>query len=114
MVVHAPLRAAGLLVLGGLIAAGCTDFASPAELTKPTVLAVIAEPPVVAPGEPTDLTAVIVDGSGELTGLPVRWSLIETYRGTKSLPFCAGSNKRVAVKIVDDRGIESLRVIRLE
>ena len=40
--------------------------------------------------------------------------LIETYRGTKSLPFSAGPNKRVAVKIVDDRGIESLRIINLK
>ena len=40
--------------------------------------------------------------------------LIETYRGTKSLPFSAGPNGRVAVKIVDDRGIESLRIISLE
>jgi adenine-specific DNA-methyltransferase len=34
---------------------------------------------------------------------------IEAYRGTVSLPFAPG--KRVAVKIVDDRGIESLRVL---
>lgn len=40
--------------------------------------------------------------------------LIETYRGTVSLPFEAGSNKRIAVKIVDDRGIESLKIIELE
>ena len=40
--------------------------------------------------------------------------LIEAYRGTESLPFSAGKNNRVAVKIVDDRGIESLRVIKLE
>jgi adenine-specific DNA-methyltransferase len=38
---------------------------------------------------------------------------IEAYRGTVSLPFPAGSHKRAAVKIVDDRGIESLRVIDL-
>ena len=37
--------------------------------------------------------------------------LIEAYRGTVSLPFELGDSKRVAVKIVDDRGIESLRVI---
>jgi len=36
---------------------------------------------------------------------------IEAYRGTVSLPFEPGANKRVAVKIVDDRGIESLKVI---
>jgi len=30
--------------------------------------------------------------------------LIEQYRGTVSLPFEPGKNKRIAVKIVDDRG----------
>ncbi len=37
--------------------------------------------------------------------------LIEAYRGTTSLPFEIGENNRVAVKIVDDRGIESLRIL---
>jgi adenine-specific DNA-methyltransferase len=37
--------------------------------------------------------------------------LIEAFRGTESLPFPAGKNKRVAVKIIDDRGIESLRIL---
>ena len=36
--------------------------------------------------------------------------LIEAYRGTVSLPFDSGDNRRIAVKIVDDRGIESLKV----
>lgn len=40
--------------------------------------------------------------------------LIEAYRGTVSLPFAPGSNKRIAVKIVDDRGIESLKVMEVE
>lgn len=39
--------------------------------------------------------------------------LIEQYRGTISLPFEAGVNKRIAVKIVDDRGIESLKIVEL-
>jgi len=39
--------------------------------------------------------------------------LIEAYRGTVSLPFAAGDNKRIAVKIIDDRGIESLRIMEL-
>jgi adenine-specific DNA-methyltransferase len=38
---------------------------------------------------------------------------IEAYRGTVSLPFDAGAHKRAAVKIVDDRGIESLKIIPL-
>jgi adenine-specific DNA-methyltransferase len=40
--------------------------------------------------------------------------LIEQYRGAESLPFVAGAHRRIAVKIVDDRGIESLRVVELE
>ena len=39
--------------------------------------------------------------------------LLEKFHGTKSLPFEAGENKKVAVKIVDDRGIESLKVLSL-
>ena len=37
--------------------------------------------------------------------------LIEAYRGTVSLPFELGDNARIAVKIIDDRGIESIRII---
>jgi adenine-specific DNA-methyltransferase len=39
--------------------------------------------------------------------------LIERYRGTTSLPFALGEHKRVAVKVIDDRGIESLKVLQL-
>jgi adenine-specific DNA-methyltransferase len=40
--------------------------------------------------------------------------LLEQFHGTVSLPFEAGDNRKVAVKIVDDRGIESLKIIVLE
>ncbi len=40
--------------------------------------------------------------------------LIAKYHGTSSIPFEAGPNGRAAVKIIDDRGIESLKVIELE
>jgi adenine-specific DNA-methyltransferase len=39
--------------------------------------------------------------------------LIEAYRGTVSLPFEHGDHKRIAVKIVDDRGIESLKIVEV-
>lgn len=39
--------------------------------------------------------------------------LLEQFHGTVSLPFEAGDNKRIAVKIVDDRGIESLKIMPL-
>jgi adenine-specific DNA-methyltransferase len=40
--------------------------------------------------------------------------LLEQFHGTVSLPFEPGDNRKVAVKIVDDRGIESLKIIPLE
>lgn len=39
---------------------------------------------------------------------------LNKFSGTVSLPFEAGENNRIAVKIVDDRGIESLKVLDLE
>jgi adenine-specific DNA-methyltransferase len=39
--------------------------------------------------------------------------LIKAYRGTVSLPFEPGKYSRIAVKIVDDRGIESLKVVEV-
>ncbi len=40
--------------------------------------------------------------------------LVIRYQGIESIPFEAGSNKRAAVKIIDDRGIESLKIVDLE
>lgn len=39
--------------------------------------------------------------------------LIEAYRGNVSLPFKPGQNQQIAVKIIDDRGIESLKIIHI-
>lgn len=39
--------------------------------------------------------------------------LIEAYRGNVSVPFELGSYKQIAVKIVDDRGIESLKIVKV-
>lgn len=41
-------------------------------------------------------------------------ALLDQLHGTVSLPFEAGSYRKVAVKIVDDRGIESLKVMSLD
>ena len=41
-------------------------------------------------------------------------AVLAKLHGTVSLPFEAGKHRKVAVKIVDDRGIESLKVISLE
>jgi adenine-specific DNA-methyltransferase len=41
----------------------------------------------------------------------INHDLIEKYRGVESLPFTVKENTLIAVKIIDDRGIESLKVI---
>ncbi|GLT22314.1 DNA methylase [Zoogloea oryzae] len=41
-------------------------------------------------------------------------SKLDKFHGTISLPFEAGDNRKIAVKIVDDRGIESLKVMSLK
>ena len=40
--------------------------------------------------------------------------LIKAWLGTTSLPFDPGDHKRAAVKIVDDRGIESLKIVEIK
>ena len=44
----------------------------------------------------------------------IQTELIEKYSGTTSIPFKAGEHCRVAVKIIDDRGIESFKVLELD
>jgi adenine-specific DNA-methyltransferase len=41
-------------------------------------------------------------------------SAFEALSGTVSLPFAAGTHKRVAVKVIDPRGNEVMRVMRLD
>ena len=41
-------------------------------------------------------------------------SLLDQFHGTVSLPFGAGKHGKAAVKIVDDRGIESLKILPLK
>jgi adenine-specific DNA-methyltransferase len=43
----------------------------------------------------------------------INQDLIESYAGTESLPFAIADNGMIAVKIIDDRGIESLKVLKV-
>ena len=70
-----------LVVVALLSAPGCADFATPAELTKPTILAIIAEPPLVAPGAETELSVVLAGPDGPMVADSVEWTLIETIPG---------------------------------
>ena len=40
--------------------------------------------------------------------------LIDKFTGTESIPFKAENHKKIAVKIIDDRGIESLIIKTLD
>jgi adenine-specific DNA-methyltransferase len=40
--------------------------------------------------------------------------LIEKYHGVESLPFTVKDDARIAIKIIDDRGIEMLKIIKAE
>ena len=40
--------------------------------------------------------------------------LIEAFYGTESIPFESGEHLRIGVKIVDDRGLESFRILNLD
>lgn len=44
----------------------------------------------------------------------VNAELLEAYEGTESLPFEIKDSDKIAVKIIDDRGIESLKVLNIE
>jgi adenine-specific DNA-methyltransferase len=43
----------------------------------------------------------------------INQELIEHYAGTESLPFSVDGGAMIAVKIIDDRGIESLKVLKV-
>jgi len=71
------------LVFGTAVfaSAACTDFPTPAELTKPTVLAIVADPPLVHTGDGSDLTVVLAGPDGPMAPEVVEWTLVETLPG---------------------------------
>jgi len=60
------------------------------------------------------------DGKNDWTRLAkalngeVNEDLIVSFKGTESLPFAAGDNNKIAVKIIDNRGIESFVIKKLD
>ena len=47
-------------------------------------------------------------------GVEIDTILMDKFTGTESIPFKLGSHKKIAVKIIDNRGIESLVVKSLK
>jgi hypothetical protein len=78
------LRAARMLVLSVcLVACVREDVPDEARVNGPRILAVLAEPPEAAPGEPVHLRALFVDGTGPRTAASVRWALCQTPRSLR-------------------------------
>ncbi|MBK9069462.1 MAG: hypothetical protein IPL79_00415 [Myxococcales bacterium] len=77
------LGRAGVVAL--LLLAGCETFPTPAELQKPTVIAVVATPPIARLGETSSLQIVMVDENGPLQPSDVTWTLRPTYSGYETI-----------------------------
>ena len=53
--------------------AGCNDLATPAELVRPQVLAIRADPPAIPPGEASALSILVADQDGAVPSPEVTW-----------------------------------------
>jgi hypothetical protein len=80
-----------LAVLGACLLAACTDFDTPSELQKATVLAVVADPPVTPPGASSRLELVLVDGAGRVATPEATWRLVETFPGVAPMGQVTGN-----------------------
>jgi hypothetical protein len=56
------------------VALGCAEFATPAELDRAQILAIVAEPPAVGPGESSTLTILVAGPDGAIAQPQVVWS----------------------------------------
>lgn len=58
-------------------AAACTDLPTPAELARPQILAVRADPPAIPAGDRAALSILLAGPDGPISGVEVDWSLAE-------------------------------------
>ena len=69
-------RALRLVSLAIAVAgAGCEDFATPAELDRPQILAMASDPASVAPGERARLSLLVAGPDGAVTPDEIAWSV---------------------------------------
>lgn len=88
--------ALGVATLAALFAAACTEFATPAELAKPQVLAISAEPPSIAPGATTELRILVADNDGPMDDLDVTWTVTSLIPGAPPLGEITSAEAGVA------------------
>jgi hypothetical protein len=93
--VFRPLAPASL-VLFALLGSACTDFATPAELQKTTILAVVSDPPVTPPGAQSRLELVVVDQTGRVPAPASTWRMVETFPGVPPMGTIADNGDGTA------------------
>ncbi|HPH69874.1 MAG TPA: hypothetical protein PLF40_29180 [Kofleriaceae bacterium] len=75
----------GLLMASLLASASCTDFAPPAALERPIVIAITAEPPTVGLGQSTRLELIVASPDGQQPVNAAVWSITPTIPGVPAL-----------------------------
>lgn len=71
-------------------AAGCNEFATPAELATTQILAIRAEPPAVPLGERSQLDILVADNNGPIAAPDVTWEIASTAPGGPLFGTVAG------------------------
>lgn len=62
--------------VAALTAGSCKEFATPAELSRTQILAVVTEPPAVPPGGRSALSILVADQSGQVEEPTVAWASV--------------------------------------
>ncbi len=75
-----------------LFLCACTEFAPPSALSKPQVLAIQADPPVVAPGERATLSALVADSGGVVVPEDLVWHVAQGSAQIEGAQFIAGTS----------------------
>jgi hypothetical protein len=65
-----------------LLLSACTEFATPAELDRPQILAITTQPPSVGLGERSTIDLLVADPSGEVSDARVTWASVAIVEGT--------------------------------
>jgi hypothetical protein len=60
-----------------VVLCGCSEFASPAELDRPQILAIRSEPASVGLGESAELSILVADQDGPVEDLQPSWEIVD-------------------------------------
>ncbi len=65
-----------------MLLSACTEFATPAELDRPQILAITTQPPSVGLGERSTIDLLVADPAGEVSDPQVTWASVAIVEGT--------------------------------